>query len=76
MQNKFQLFRDINWNYVFWSLKLNKLSAPQLAIPFKSSLGENILSNLDESLVLMDGCLGNKVEEMLSGVIGLWMELG
>ena len=58
-----RLERLISINWVFRSLKLTKLSVPQLAILSRSSLREKIASTLDESLVLVEGLLGNIVEE-------------
>ena len=58
-----RLERLISINWVFRSLKLTKLSVPQLAILSRSSLREKIASALDESLVLVEGLLGNIVEE-------------
>ena len=50
-------------NCVFRSLKLTKLSAPQLAILSRSSLREEIVSTLETSLELEEGLEGNIVEE-------------
>ena len=50
-------------NCVFRSLKLTKLSAPQLAILPRSSLREEIVSTLETSLELEEGLEGNIVEE-------------
>ena len=49
-------------DFIFWTLKLTKLSFTQLALS-KSSLKEEIVSILDDSLMLIDGILGNSVEE-------------
>ena len=57
------LERDIKTNWVFWSLKFTRLSAPQLAILSRSSLREEIVSTLDISLVLVEGLFGKIVEE-------------
>ena len=57
------LERDIKTNWVFWSLKLTRLSAPQLAILSRSSLREEIVSTLETSLVLKEGLFGKIVEE-------------
>ena len=48
---------------VFGWLNLTKLSVHQLAILSKSRLRQEIVSTLDEKLVLKEGVLGNIVEE-------------
>ena len=50
-------------NCVFRSLKLTKLSVPQLAILLRSSFREEIVSTLEISLESVEGLLGNIVEE-------------
>ena len=53
-------------------MKLTKLRVPQLAILSKSSLRE-IVSNLDDSLVLIEEVLGNTEGEEESSVYE-WMD--
>ena len=55
--------RLIITNCVFRSLKLTKLSVPQLAILLRSSFREEIVSTLEISLESVEGLLGNIVEE-------------
>ena len=53
----------ITTNCVVRSLKLTKLYVPPLAILLRSPLSEEIVSIREVSLELVEGCLGNRVEE-------------
>ena len=57
------LDNPIHINCVLVSLKLTKLSAPQLEILSRSSFREEIVSTLDANRELTEGFLGYKVEE-------------
>ena len=58
-----RLEKLISINWVFRLLKLTKLYVPQLAILFRSSIWEEIVSSLEASLEFVEVLLGNIVEE-------------